>query len=117
MPPTDCSITPNTPAPRVVAPYARTLWDAARAEGVPAAALAQALGQNAPGEDELRRMLTEAIEELSEQERTVLSLYYYENLTMKEIGQVMGVSEQRIGQVNRKLVQKLREKLTAYMKG
>ena len=68
-------------------------------------------------EDELRRMLTEAIEELSEQERTVLSLYYYENLTMKEIGQVMGVSEQRIGQVNRKLVQKLREKLTAYMKG
>lgn len=68
-------------------------------------------------EDELRRMLTEAIEELSEQERTVLSLYYYENLTMKEIGQVMGVSEQRIGQVNRKLVQKLREKLTTYMKG
>ena len=43
MPPTDCSITPNTPAPRVVAPYARTLWDAARAEGVPAAALAQAV--------------------------------------------------------------------------
>ena len=35
MPPTDCSITPNTPAPRVVAPYARTLWDAARTEGVP----------------------------------------------------------------------------------
>lgn len=68
-------------------------------------------------EDELRRMLAASIEELSEQERTVLSLYYYENLTMKEIGQVMGVSEQRIGQVNRKLVQKLREKLTTYMKG
>ena len=53
MPPTDCSITPNTPAPRVVAPYARTLWDAARAEGVPAAALAQALGHDAPGEDDM----------------------------------------------------------------
>ena len=39
MPPTDCSITPNTPAPRVVAPYARTLWDAARAEVVPVVAL------------------------------------------------------------------------------
>lgn len=52
MPPTDCSITPNTP-PRVVAPYARTLWDAARAEGVPAAALASVLGQETPGEDDM----------------------------------------------------------------
>lgn len=53
MPPTDCSITPNTPPPRVVAPYARTLWDAARAEGVPQAALAQALGRDAPGEEDV----------------------------------------------------------------
>ncbi|MCL4770993.1 MAG: hypothetical protein KJZ76_11735, partial [Burkholderiaceae bacterium] len=36
-----------------MAPYARTLWDAARAEGVPAAALVQALGQDAPGEDDM----------------------------------------------------------------
>lgn len=47
----------------------------------------------------------------------MLSLYYYEELTMKEIGQVMGVSEQRIGQINRKLIKKLRTKLTLYMKG
>ncbi len=53
MPPNVCSITPNTPAPRVIAPYARTLWDAARAAGVPQAALAQALGQGAPDERDL----------------------------------------------------------------
>lgn len=68
-------------------------------------------------EHELREVLAQAIDSLGEQERTVLSLYYHENLTMKEISVVMGVSEQRIGQVNRKLVQKLREKLTRYMKG
>ena len=58
-----------------------------------------------------------AIDSLNEQERHVLSLYYYENLTMKEIGGVLGVSEQRIGQINRKLIQKLRNKLEQYMKG
>ena len=59
----------------------------------------------------------QAIDTLNEQERTVLSLYYYEDLTMKEIGEVMGVSEQRIGQVNRKLIKKLKEILSSYMKG
>lgn len=68
-------------------------------------------------EEELRRELSEAIEGLNEQERTVLSLYYYENLTMKEISQVMQVSEQRIGQINRKLILKLRERLAIFMKG
>ena len=68
-------------------------------------------------EQELRQELAKAIDELTDQERTVLSLYYYEELTMKEIGQVMGVSEQRIGQINRKLIKKLRTKLTLYMKG
>ena len=59
----------------------------------------------------------EAIESLTQQERTVLSLYYYENLTMKEIGQIMGVSEQRIGQINRKLIKKLRDKMSQYIGG
>ena len=68
-------------------------------------------------EQELRQELAQAIDELGEQERTVLSLYYYEELTMKEIGQVMGVSEQRIGQINRKLIKKLRARMMGYMKG
>jgi len=53
MPPTDCSITPNVPPSRVVGPYARTLWDAAHAEGVPPADLVRALGQDAPGEQDV----------------------------------------------------------------
>lgn len=67
--------------------------------------------------EEFRQALTEAIETLNEQERTVLSLYYYENLNMKEISQVMNVSEQRVGQVNRKLLGKLRDRMSLYMKG
>ena len=68
-------------------------------------------------EQELRQEQARAIDELNQQERTVLSLYYYEELTMKEIGQVMGVSEQRIGQINRKLIKKLRARMVGYMKG
>lgn len=66
---------------------------------------------------ELHEVLVQAIDALNDQERTVLSLYYYEDLTMKEIGEVMGVSEQRIGQINRKLIKKLQETLSGYMKG
>ena len=53
MPPSACSITPNAAAPRVIAPYARTLWDAALAAGVPRHALARALGREAPGDEDL----------------------------------------------------------------
>jgi len=53
MPPSACSITPNAPAPRVIAPYARTLWDAALAADVPRHALARALGREAPGDEDL----------------------------------------------------------------
>lgn len=66
---------------------------------------------------ELRDLLIDEIDKLNEQERTVLSLYYYEELTMREIALVMGVSEQRIGQVNRKLITKLRGAMLPYMKG
>lgn len=51
MPPIDCSIAPS--APRVVAPYAHTLWDAARSEGVPQAVLTQVVGPQGLGENDL----------------------------------------------------------------
>ena len=52
--------------------------------------------------EEIRRVITEAINELPERERMVLVLYYHEDLTFKEIGQVLEVSESRISQLHTK---------------
>ncbi len=67
-------------------------------------------------EQELLTVLTKAIEALRENEQLVLSLYYQKNLNMKEIAQVMGVSEPRVSQVHAKAIQKLRVTLGKYMK-
>ena len=55
-----------------------------------------------------REMLACAIETLPESERTVISLYYYEGLTLKEIGRVLGVTESRACQIHGKAVIRLR---------
>ena len=64
-----------------------------------------------------KQELTEALQELPERERQMLSLYYYEGLTLKEIGAVMGVSESRVSQIHGKGLAMLRaimrEKLNA----
>jgi len=57
---------------------------------------------------ELKAYLTQAISHLSEQERLVVALYYYEELTLKEIGEVMQISESRVSQIHTKAVLKLR---------
>jgi len=57
---------------------------------------------------ELRAFLIDAISSLSEQERLVVALYYYEELTLKEIGEVMLISESRVSQIHTKSVQRLR---------
>ena len=62
--------------------------------------------------EEIRRVITEAINELPERERMVLVLYYHEDLTFKEIGQVLDVSESRISQLHTKANLRLRAKLT-----
>ena len=59
-----------------------------------------------------KRLLAKAIEELPERERTVLALYYYENLTQKEIAAVLGVTESRVCQVHTKAVLRLSGKLS-----
>src|SRR6266581_5702602 len=61
--------------------------------------------------NELTRLLAEAIEELPEKERLVLSLYYYEEFTMKEIGALLGVNESRVSQLHTKATLRLRGKL------
>jgi RNA polymerase sigma factor for flagellar operon FliA len=63
--------------------------------------------------DELRECLTRAIDRLPTRERQVIALYYVEELTMKEIGAVLGVTESRVSQVHTQAVLRLRAALTA----
>ncbi|MCB1135024.1 MAG: FliA/WhiG family RNA polymerase sigma factor [Chlamydiia bacterium] len=65
--------------------------------------------------NEFRQLLEKAVLELPEQERTVLVLYYYENMMLKEIGQVLGVSESRVSQIHTKAVTRLRGRLGNFM--
>lgn len=62
---------------------------------------------------EMREILASAIERLTEREKTVIALYYYEGLTLKEIGQVLGVTESRVSQLHTKAVLRLRARLHA----
>ena len=68
-------------------------------------------------EQELQQVLAQGIAALQENEQIVLSLYYEKNLHMKEVAQVMGVSEPRISQIHSRAIQKLREYMLAYMTG
>lgn len=67
--------------------------------------------------DEIRRVIVEAINELPDKEKKVLVLYYYEDLTLKEIGQVLEVTESRVSQLHTKAILRLRAKLTNIRKG
>lgn len=67
--------------------------------------------------EEIKRVIINAIQELPEKEKKVLVLYYYEDLTLKEIGEVLGVTESRISQLHTKAIMRLRTKLTSIKKG
>jgi RNA polymerase sigma factor for flagellar operon FliA len=64
---------------------------------------------------ELKRVLSRAIDELSSKEKMVISLYYYEELTLKEIGEALDLTESRICQIHTKGVIKLRARLKRYL--
>lgn len=64
------------------------------------------------GKAEYRRSLARAIDKLPERERQVIALYYTEELTMKEIGDVLGVTESRVSQLRSQAVVRLRANLT-----
>jgi RNA polymerase sigma factor FliA len=67
--------------------------------------------------EEIKRVIAEAIDELPDKEKKVLVLYYYEDLTLKEIGKVLEVTESRISQLHTKAIMRLRAKLTNLKKG
>ena len=66
---------------------------------------------------EIKRIVAEAINELPEKEKKVLVLYYYEDLTLREIGQVLNVTESRVSQLHSKASERLRARLTNIKKG
>lgn len=60
---------------------------------------------------ELKKMLAEALRTLTEKECSVITLYYYEDMTLKEISQVLSVSESRVSQLHTKALQKIKVQL------
>jgi len=61
--------------------------------------------------EERREIMVKLIKDLSQQERIVLTLYYYEDLTLREIGEVIGVSESRVSQIHSRAILRLRTRL------
>lgn len=70
---------------------------------------------NVVEKEELKKMLMESLGVLTEKEKKVILLYYYEDLTLKEISNVMEVSESRVSQLHTKALQKMRKKMGPYM--
>lgn len=66
--------------------------------------------------EELRQLLAEAITELPERERHILALYYHEEMTLAEIGEVIGVGESRVSQLRTQAIARLRSRLADRMR-
>jgi len=66
--------------------------------------------------EELVAILSELISQLPEREQLILSLYYHEELTMKEIGQILGYTESRVSQLHTQIILKLRTRMKRRLK-
>ena len=64
--------------------------------------------------DEAKELLIKALDELTENEKKVVTLYYYEELTLKEISAIIGVSESRISQLHTRALSKIKGQLKEY---
>lgn len=64
--------------------------------------------------DELKLKLGDAIDQLKEKERVVVSLYYYENLKLREIAEILGVTESRVSQIHSQAIIKMKTRLKNY---
>lgn len=67
--------------------------------------------------NELRKMVADAVEDLKEKERQVITLYYYKNMKYSDIAKVLGVSESRVCQIHTKAALALKAKLEPYIRG
>lgn len=65
--------------------------------------------------EELKEVLTQSLEVLTDKEKKVILMYYYEDLTLKEIAQVLEVSESRVSQLHTKALGKMKKKMGPYM--
>jgi RNA polymerase sigma factor for flagellar operon FliA len=63
---------------------------------------------------EIKRLVAKSLRALTKKEQMVISLYYYDELTLREIGEVMGLTESRISQIHTKAIIKLRAKLRLF---
>lgn len=93
------------------------LWMTPDASGDKVSLLDTIEDENAPNpqaaldSSEVKDRLQEAIQDLPERETLVIALYYFENLTLREIGDVLGVTESRVSQLHSKAVLRLRSRL------
>jgi RNA polymerase sigma factor for flagellar operon FliA len=93
------------------------LWNTSDQNGDSVSLLDTLPDNNAPSPEavvdqgEVRDRIATAISALPEREKLVIALYYYENLTLREIGEVLGVTESRVSQLHTKAVLRLRSKL------
>ncbi len=71
--------------------------------------------EEALDKEELKQKLIEALSLLTEKEQKVVTLYYYEDLTLKEIANILEVSESRVSQLHTKALQKMKAKMGDYM--
>jgi RNA polymerase sigma factor for flagellar operon FliA len=69
--------------------------------------------QAAMAHTEVREALGEAIARLPEREKLVVTLYYYEELTLREIGEVLSVTESRVSQLHTKAILRLKARLSS----
>jgi RNA polymerase sigma factor for flagellar operon FliA len=67
--------------------------------------------------DEMKQLLADSINRAPERERVVLTLYYYEGLTLSEIGEVLGVTESRVCQIHTKAILQLRARFVEPQRG
>jgi RNA polymerase sigma factor FliA len=95
------------------------LWQSSSSGGDPVALIdtiedpQAAEPQTAMALTEIRESLGEAIARLPEREKLVVTLYYYEELTLREIGEVLGVTESRVSQLHTKAILRLKARLSS----